>query len=458
MGKTKKRGNGEGSYYYSAQRKCWIGQKVFGCKADGSPNRITRYGKTKKECQDKIAKYELEYNNGICIESSKITVADIIKMQIDDDYKSNLIKSTSRNRRYDTLKIIIDNGLGAIKIQKLNEITLKKFFQSITVYSNSCIKKVYNAVKKCCAYAMKKKLIAENPFEDIVMPNSKKSNKKISALTVEEQQKLIDVLNNQEVNNRYRYQYLIMLCTGMRMGEINALTLKDINFTFKTINVSKTITRDENDRPILGKDAKTESGTRLIEMTSVVYNLLLDYVNNHYIENKEQLLFFDNRHTYISTNQVNTEFKRLIERYEIIPMHTEIRPLSEKHRKSIKYRKYTFYKSTPEGYKLLPKDAPKDWDTNFNSYFYKAKIAEKEYNQHMLRHTFATRCIENEVDYKTLSEILGHADITITLNTYCDVIGKFKKEQFSKIDSCQQQFNILNVANDCNNDCNKKAF
>lgn len=50
MGKTKKRGNGEGSYYYSEQRKCWIGQKVFGTKADGSPNRITRYGKTKKQC------------------------------------------------------------------------------------------------------------------------------------------------------------------------------------------------------------------------------------------------------------------------------------------------------------------------------------------------------------------------------------------------------------------------
>lgn len=458
MGKTKKRGNGEGSYFYNEKRKCWIGQKVFGTKADGKPNRITRYGKTKKQCQEKIAKYELEYKNGVCIESSKITVHDIIKMQIDDDFKSNLINANSYTRRNDTLNIIDNYGLGAVRIQKLNETTLKKFFQSITIYSNSCIKKVYNAVKKCCTYAVKKKLIAENPFDDIIRPNSDKSDKKISSLTIDEQKKFIDVLNNQEINNRYRYQYLIMLCTGMRMGEINALTLKDINFTFKTININKTISKDEKDRPILGEQTKTDAGMRLIEMTGTVYNLLQEYINTKYVDNKEQLLFYDEQHCYVSTNQVNSNFKRLIVKYSIIPTYTEFRPLSEKRRKKIAYKKYSYYKITPDGYKALPKDAPKDWETNFGNYYYKAILADKEYNQHMLRHTFATRCIENGVDYKTLSEILGHSDISITLNTYCDVIGQFKKEQFSKIEKSQQQFNILGTAVDCNNDCSKKAF
>ena len=458
MGKTKKRGNGEGSYYYNESRKCWVGQKVFGTKPDGAPNRITRYGKTKKECQQKLEKYELEYKNGICIEASKITVHDIIEMQIEDDYKSNLITANSYLRRTETLKIIDKYGLGIIRIQQLNEITLKNFFQGITHYSNSAIRKVYNAVKKCCHYAVKKKLISDNPIEDIIMPNSDKANKKISALTVNEQKSFINVLNNQEKNNRYRYQYLLMLSTGMRMGEINALTLKDINFTFKTINVNKTVSKDEHDKPILGKQTKTVSGMRLIEMTSTVFDLLQDYVNNHYVENKEQILFYDEKHKYVTTNQVNANFKRLIEKYQIIPMEIEFKPLSDKHRSKISYKKYSYYKKTDNGYEPLPKDPPKDWNTKFNSYYYKAFIADKEYNQHMLRHTFATRCIECGVDYKTLSDILGHADITITLNTYCDVIGQFKKEQFSKIDKSLQQFNILGTAVDCNKDCNAQAF
>lgn len=457
--KGKKRGNGEGTYYYSQSKKCWIGQKVFGTKENGKPNRISRYGKTKKECQEKLYQYELEWKNGTLIEPSKITVHDIIKMQIDDDYELNLIEATTMRRRMETLKIIDDNGLGNIPIQELTEIHLKSFLKGITHYSNSTIKKVYSAVKKCCTYAAKRKIITENPFdaESIIRPKSKKADKKISSLTVEEQQKLIDILNNEEVNNIYRYQYLIMLCSGMRMGEINALTLKDINFTFNTINVNKTISKDEYDRPIIGTQTKTDAGIRLLEMTPTLKSLLQDYIDNHYADNKEQLLFYDfNKDSAITTNQVNLNFKRLIERYNIIPIKEEIRPISEKHKKKVAYKKYTFYKKADDEYKLLPKDPPEDWEKNFNNYYYKAKIADKEYNQHMLRHTFATRCIENDVDYKTLSEILGHADIMITLNTYCDVIGKFKKQQFSKIETMQKSFNIFGNTNnvECNEECN----
>lgn len=456
--KGKKRGNGEGTYYYSQSKKCWIGQKVFGTKENGKPNRISRYGKTKRECQEKLNQYELEWKNGTLIEPSKITVHDIIKIQIDDDYDLNLIEATSMRRRMETLKIIDDNGLGAIPIQELTEINLKSFFKGITRYSNSTIGKVYNSVKKCCKYAAKRKIISENPFDEdnIIKPKSKKADKKISSLTVDEEQKLINILNNEEIKNPYRFQYLIMLCSGMRMGEINALTIKDINFTFNTININKTISKDEYDKPIIGNQTKTDAGMRLLEMTPTLKSLLQDYIDNHYVENKEQLLFYDfNKDSAVSTNQVNLNFKRLIERYRIIPIREEIRPISEKNKKKVAYRKYSFYKKVDDEYQVLPKEPPEDWEKNFNNYYYKAKIADKEYNQHMLRHTFATRCIENNVDYKTLSEILGHADITITLNTYCDVIGKFKKEQFNKIEAMQKSFNFF--ADDGNQECNEEC-
>lgn len=459
--KGKKRGNGEGTFYYDSKRKRWTGQMVFGFKENGKPNRISRYGKTKKECVEKLKQYELEFKTGTLIEPSKLTVHDIIKLQIDDDYDLNIIQETTKKRRMETLRIIDDNKIGVVPIQELNEFQIKNFFKGITHYSNSSINKVFNALKKCCKYAQKKKIIHDNPFDgSIIKPRSDKSDKKISALTVEEQQSFIDVLNNEEINNRYRFQFLIMLCTGMRMGEINALTIKDVNFTFNTINIDKTISKDIQDKAIVGSQTKTDAGMRMIEMTPTLKSLLLDYIDNHFVDNKEHLLFYDfEKNSCISTNQVNLSFKRLIEKYNIIPIHYELHPLSEKNKTKIAYRKYNFYKKEGNDYKLLGVIPPADWDKNFGKYYFKKKYSDKEYNQHMLRHTFATRCIENNVDYKTLSDILGHADIKVTLNTYCDVIGKFKKQQFAKIENIQKGFNIIgSTAEECNKECNRKAL
>lgn len=458
MGKTKTRGNGEGTFYYSESKKRWVGQKVYGVNSDGKLNRKTYYGKTKKECLAKFKKYEDEQKNGLITDSKKLTVHDIILMQIDDDYELNIIQGNAKRRRLDTLRIIDEYKLGSIKISELTEFHIKSFFKSITHYSNSSIGKIFNAVKRCCAYAKKKGFLTYNPFEDgsIIKPKSDKKDKKISALTVEEEQKLIDVLKKESCC-KYKYQLLIMLCTGMRMGEINALTIKDICFDFNVINVNKTISRDENDKPIIGDQTKTDAGVRILDMTPTVKHLLKDYVDNHYKENKEQLLFYDSiNKSYITTSQVNSYYKRLVIRHSIIPYKKEMVKLSEKGRKKIAYKKYTYYKKVGDEYIKLPKDAPSDWSKNFGNYYYEAIIAEKEYSQHMLRHTFATRCIENEVDYKTLSEILGHADITVTLNTYTDIIGKYKKQQFTKIENFQKQFNIANE-NYCNNYCNSKA-
>lgn len=449
--KVKSRGNGDGTFYENKKRNCWVGQMVY----DGK--RITKYGKTKKECKQKLDEHIQKLKNGGFVDRNKITVHAVLEMLLDDDIKLNVIKETTYRRRLECIKLIDKYGLGSIQIQNVTELTIKEFFKEITFYSNSQLSKVHQALGKAFGYAYKKKLIEINPMEDIIKPKSNKSNKKISAFTVEEQKHFINILNNEEINNRYRYQFLIMLCTGMRMGEINALTLNDINFNFKTITINKTISKDKNDKPILGEETKTDAGMRILSMTDTTAKLFNEYIDKHYKDNPDKLLFYDfKKNTYISTNQVNSSFKRIIERYEVIPITTEIISIAERHRTSVAYKKYSYYKKVDDDFVRLGKEPPKDWSKNFNNYYFKKKIGAKEYNQHMLRHTFATRCIENGVDYKSLQEILGHSDITITLNTYCDVIGQFKDRQYSIIDSFNAK--MLSDCNDCNNDCNSKAF
>ena len=75
--------------------------------------------------------------------------------------------------------------------------------------------------------------------------------------------------------------------------------------------------------------------------------------------------------------------------------------------------------------------SPRTYEYRFHKVFEKHQI--KSVNYHALRHTFATRCIEHGVDVKTLSEILGHSNVSITLNTYVHSSMERKREQLEKL-------------------------
>lgn len=444
--RTKSRGNGEGTYYEDKRRHCWIGQKHINGK------RVTVYGESKRVCSEKIKQKEKEAAKGAPKDASKLTLHDIIKMQIDDKIEANIITGGSCLRCDNALELIDRYDISRIPMPKLTEYQLKDFFKQLTSYSNSQLNKIWQPIKRACCYAYNKGIISSNPIEDVIKPKSEKEDAKVTALSVEEQQRLIDVLNGPEREHRYRYQLLLALCTGMRMGEINALTLSDVNLTFKSITIDKTISRDRQDKPILKHTPKTAAGKRFIEMTTVTYSLLQEYITEHYKPNPEQLLFYDTvNKKYITTNQVNTSFQRLVERYDIISIQREVEPLP----KPRAFKPYTYMKKV-KGQYVKMSEQPSDWKSNYSRYYYTALHPVKRYNQHMLRHTFATRCLEAGIDYKTLSETLGHSNIMVTLNVYCDVIGQFKDKQLSIIESSQQQFNI--IQNDCNNDCNKIAI
>lgn len=81
----------------------------------------------------------------------------------------------------------------------------------------------------------------------------------------------------------------------MRMGEINALDVDDVDFDNNIIHVRRTLTKSKDDKTIMGDKTKTNHGERDIVMDEQVRYILKDYMDNYYKENKEHVIFYNDK-------------------------------------------------------------------------------------------------------------------------------------------------------------------
>ena len=369
----KKKGNGEGSVYKT--KSGYRGQIVVGTDDFGKPIRRSVTGKTVKEVNDKLTTIKNSIITGTYIAPNKITVCELARLMLEDDLNLNYIKEGTYFRHIETLKRIERNPyLKNTPIQELSYAPIKDFMLAETCMSQSIINKVFTMLQKALKEAVKRKIISENPMADLKKPKTSKKREKVRALTKEEEVKLYKVLTTEDVN--YSHQMLLSMLTGMRMGEINALTADDVDLRFKTISVSKTMARGLKGEPFVSKSAKTENGNRDIPISVTVLPLVKEIL---FCAGDKYL--FEQNGKLINTSQVNMQFQRIIKKYDILD-----------------------------------------------------KKVKGKMSLHSLRHTFATRCIEAGMQAKVLQKILGHSDIKITLNTYCDAFESFQNENIAKAD------------------------
>lgn len=271
-----KRGNGEGTIYFSEKLNKWVGQFTAGKKADGKLNRKSVYGNTRKEVEEKMTKALAEVQNNTFIEKNDITIGILGKEITDNKFNANLISESTYGRTLETFQHIQKSDIADIKIQDITTSELQDFLNSKKDYANSYIDKFYEMLGRIFEEAIKRNLILKNPLKYVIKPKSSKKDKEVEALTIDEQKAFVKELENEQ----YKDILLIALHTGMRIGEILALKPSDIDFKNNIINIDNTLTKNIEGKYIIGDTTKTYSSTRKIPITIILKPILEDSLKN----------------------------------------------------------------------------------------------------------------------------------------------------------------------------------
>lgn len=350
--------------------------RTVGRKADGTAIRKQFYGSGINEANAKAEEYINNIKNGLIVDYEYATLNDILynwlfQVKINELKPSSFEVYEGLYRNY-----IKDSDIAGMKLSKLNGINIQQLYNKLGKYKTySQIKKLHKFLKQFFQYCINEGYMIKNPCLNLTLPNKdmeiKNKEENIEYFDEEE----IELLKKAFKGNKFETLVLVGLGTGLRQGELLGLKWQNVHLDEKYIEVTNSI--------------------------KTVY--VFDSEGN-----KE-------RKTLLSTPK-NHKTRRVDLPDKVVEILKNMN------------HKTTFVFQDDEGKPYSAKTVFGNWKKVLNE----NKIPYKKF--HSLRHTYATMLLSRGADLKTVQELMGHYDISVT-QIYLHVLPKTRENAVNKLNS-----------------------
>jgi integrase len=357
-----RRGNGEGTI---SRRKDGRWEGRYYVPTEDGPKRKVIYGKTRAEVSEKLTKALSDRANGIVYDNENITIGEYL-----DVWLKGSVYGSVRQSTYDRDTNLVNNHikpvLGSLKLKKLNSAHVQNFYRNRldTGLSASTVRKIHDILRRGLAQAVDWHLTQRN-VANVVKP-PRPVPKEIVALSTDETRRLLDAA----AEGRLEALYVLAVHTGMRQGEMLALRWQDVDIENAVLSVRRTLTR-RGGKVAFG-EPKTKKSRRSIRLTPQAGDAL------------------------------RAHLERQLRDMEILGDH---------------YQDQGLIFTTDTGAPINPSNLRQ---RSFTPLLKRAGLPHMRF--HDLRHTCATLLLSRGVHPKFVQELLGHATIAITLDTYSHVM------------------------------------
>ena len=373
---------------------------------DGKRKSI--YAPTLERLRELELELEIDKRDGIKADHKAMTVNDCFKLW--KELKRGIKDSTFKNYIY-MYEMFVMPTFGKKRVVQVQKSDVKRFYNSLVdnkVLSISTVDNIHNVLHQVFQVAVDDNYIRQNPtdrmLKELRLAHGHEIEKR-KALTLAQQDLFLDFVKE---TPRYRHWYpifYIMLNTGMRVGEITGLRWRDIDLDKGIISVNHTLVyynhQDDIGTYYSINTPKTEAGTREIPMVAGVkeafemereYQRELGIKSVARIDGYDDFIFVNRNGQVQHQGTLNKALKRIMR-----DCNDQV---------------------------LLAMNLDKDPEP----------VLLPNFSCHVMRHTFATRLCESGINIKVIQAVMGHVDISTTMDIYVDVVGDTKKRELANFD------------------------